>query len=49
LLSVCQHELASLEALGDDNLASVIEQMRSLRQELLLALITIPEPAGSPA
>jgi hypothetical protein len=49
LLSVCQHELASLEALDDDNLARVIEQMRSFRQELLVALMTIPEHAGSPA
>jgi hypothetical protein len=49
LLSVCEHELASLEALGDDNLASVIDHMRAFHEELLVALIRIPEPASSHA
>jgi hypothetical protein len=49
LLSVCEHELASLEALGDDNLACIIEHMRAFHEELLVALIPIPEPADCPA
>ena len=49
LLSVCEHELAALEALDDDKLARIIEHMRSFREELLTTLATIPAPADSPA
>jgi hypothetical protein len=41
LLSVCEHELASLEALRDPRLTTVIESMRSLHEDLLITLNTI--------
>jgi hypothetical protein len=41
LLSVCEHERASLEALGDARLTAVIESMRSLHEDLLIALNTL--------
>jgi hypothetical protein len=51
LLSVCEHELASLEALGDARLTAVIESMRSLHEDLLIALNTLgqaPIPGKAP-
>jgi hypothetical protein len=46
LLSVCEHELASLEELGDARLAEIIDRMREFHQELLAALAAIaPDPA----
>jgi hypothetical protein len=33
LLSVCEHELASLEKIGDDNLTTIIQHMRSFHEE----------------
>ena len=49
LLSVCEHELASLEALGDNALARIIEQMRVFRNELQIALAALPEQPDAPA
>jgi hypothetical protein len=49
LLSVCEHELASREAIGGDKLTTIIQHMRSFREELVATLDTIPEPADSPA
>jgi hypothetical protein len=48
LLSVCEHELASLEALGDARLAEIIERMREFHQELLAALAAMA-PDSAPA
>jgi hypothetical protein len=44
LLSVCEHELASLEALGEQPLSRIIEQLRTFHAELLVALEAIPDP-----
>jgi hypothetical protein len=49
LLSVCEHELALLEALGDSALSEIIERMRAFHQDLLVALASIPDPSDSPA
>ena len=46
LLSVCEHELASL---GDSALGEIIEKMRAFHQDLLVALASIPDPSDSPA
>jgi hypothetical protein len=48
LLSVCEHELASLEALGDGALGEIIEKMRAFHQDLLDALASIPTPSDFP-
>jgi hypothetical protein len=45
LLSVCEHELASLAALDDARLATIIEQMRTFQDNLHDALaVMAPEP-----
>jgi hypothetical protein len=49
LLSVCEHELASLEALGDARLAAIIEHMRSFHQALVVALTSLPLEPDSAA
>jgi hypothetical protein len=43
LLSVCEHELAAMEALGDVRLARIIEHMRSFHEELEAALAAIAQ------
>jgi hypothetical protein len=48
LLSVCEHELASLEALGEPALSGVVEQMQALHAQLLAALDAFPAPADAP-
>jgi hypothetical protein len=48
LLSVCDHELAALEALGDARLATIIGRMRSFHEELHAALAAIPEESDLP-
>lgn len=47
LLSVCEQERVSLEALGDARLIETLERMRSLREELVLALATIADELAS--
>jgi hypothetical protein len=45
LLSVCQHELASIAALDDARLATIIEQMRTFHDNLHDALaVMAPDP-----
>jgi hypothetical protein len=41
LLSVCEHELASLETLKDDRLETIVERMSAFHQELLFALAAV--------
>ena len=48
LLSVCEHELASLEGLGDGGLTRIIEYLHAFREELLLALAAFPAPSDAP-
>jgi hypothetical protein len=49
LLSVCEHERAAMEALGDVRLARIIDHMRSFHGELEAALATIAqEPVPCP-
>ncbi len=38
LLSVCEHELAALEALADDRLVLIVKRMREFRLDLVAAL-----------
>jgi hypothetical protein len=38
VLSVCEHELAGLEALADGRLRLVIERMHAFRLDLLVAI-----------
>ena len=38
LLSVCDHELASLEALADDRLLLIAQRMREFKLDLVAAL-----------
>lgn len=38
LLSVCEHELAALEAPADDRLALIVRRMREFRLDLVAAL-----------
>ena len=38
VLSVCEHELAALEALADDRLALIIKRMHAFRLDLVAAL-----------
>jgi hypothetical protein len=47
LLSVCEHELESLEALADERLATIIAQMRIFHQELLDALDAVAPESES--
>jgi hypothetical protein len=43
VLSVCEHELASLEALADRRLTMIIERMHAFRLELIAALEALNE------
>jgi hypothetical protein len=47
LISVCEHELASLEALADERLATIIERGRAFHQDLLDALALLAPDAPS--
>jgi hypothetical protein len=47
VLSVCDHELAALEALGDARLATIIERMRSFHEELQGALAAIAQESDA--
>ena len=47
LLSVCEHERASLEALDDVRLTEIIEHMRSFREDLVFALATVADELAS--
>jgi hypothetical protein len=38
VLSVCEHELAGLEALADEHLRVIIERMHAFRLDLLIAI-----------
>jgi len=38
LLSVCEHEVAALEALADGRLALIVQRMHEFRLDLLAAL-----------
>ena len=38
LLSVCEHELASVEALADSRLALIVERMHAFRLDLIVTL-----------
>ena len=38
LLSVCEHELASLETLADARLALIVQRMHEFRLDLIAAL-----------
>ena len=38
VLSVCEHELAGLEALADDRLRLIIERMHAFRLDLISAM-----------
>lgn len=38
LLSVCEHELVSIEALADSRLALIVERMHAFRLDLIAAL-----------
>ena len=46
LLSVCEHELAAMEALGDIRLARIIEHMRSFHEELHAALAAFAQESA---
>jgi hypothetical protein len=46
LLSVCEHELAAMEALGDVRLARIIEHMRSFHEELQTALAAFAQESA---
>jgi hypothetical protein len=48
LLSVCEHELVSLEALGDDALSRITERTRLFHDDLLDTLETLPNPPEEP-
>jgi hypothetical protein len=47
LLSVCEHELASLEALADARLATIIERMHGFHQDLVDALAAMESESES--
>ena len=38
LLSVCEHELASIEALSDPRLVLIVQRMHSFRLDLIAAI-----------
>lgn len=46
LLSVCEHELASLEALADSRLSLIVERMHAFRLDLMAALEGLDQTEG---
>jgi len=46
LLSVCEHEMASLEALEDPRLEALLRDMERLRAELVATLVALRSPPG---
>jgi len=46
VIAVCEHELAGLEALGDPQLALIIERMRAFHLDLVAALEGLERAGG---